>query len=141
MVDKAHQLKLSIPEMTVLVGGMRSLNANWDGSALGVLTKRPGQLTNDFFVSLLDPHVDWKASDNSHEVFGRENRKTGQKWSATQMDLIFGSHPELRATAEVYAASDAGDKFKRDFVKAWAKVMDLDRYDMIDSPTWDRARL
>lgn len=141
MIDKAHQLTLSVPEMTVLLGGLRALNGNWNGSVLGILTKRPGQLTNDFFVNLLDPYIDWHAIDESHEIFVGNNRKTGQRWSATRMDLIFGSHPELRATAEVYAASDSGDRFRRDFVKAWAKVMDLDRCDISDSPQVDYARL
>jgi catalase-peroxidase len=133
LVDKAHLLTLTVPETTVLVGGLRSLNANWDGSAHGVLTKSPGQLNNEFFVNVLDPYTDWRAADQSHELFEGHNRKTGQKWTATRQDLVFGSHAELRATAEVYAAATAHDKFVKDFVAAWNKVMNLDRYDLARS--------
>lgn len=129
LVDRAHLLTLSAPEMTVLLGGMRVLNTNWNGSSDGVLTKRPGQLTNDFFVNLLDMSTEWKAT--SSETFEGVDRKTGdKKWTGTRADLIFGSHPELRAISEVYAASDAQDKFVKDFTAAWVKVMDLDRFDI-----------
>ena len=130
LVDRAHQLTLSAPEMTVLVGGMRALNANWDGSSHGVLTKQPGKLTNDFFRNLLDVNTAWKAS-GEHEVYEGTDRKTGEKrWTATRADLIFGSHPELRAVAEVYATEDNEAKFVKDFVAAWNKVMMLDRFDL-----------
>ncbi|KAI1339369.1 heme peroxidase [Xylariaceae sp. FL0016] len=130
LVDKAHLLTLSAPEMTVLVGGMRALNANYDGSTHGVLTKRPGQLTNDFFVNLLDMSTAWKAS-GGNEVFEGTDRKSGQKkWTATRSDLVFGSHAELRALSEVYGGSDAQEKFVKDFVSAWDKVMNLDRFDL-----------
>ncbi|KAK0950739.1 hypothetical protein LTS16_025388, partial [Friedmanniomyces endolithicus] len=132
LIDRAHLLNLSAPEMTVLVGGLRTLNTNWDGSSHGVLTKRPGQLTNDFFVNLLDNDTEWKAADQGlPEVFNGTARKGGEKkWTATRVDLIFGSHPELRATAEVYAMADSKDKFVKDFVAAWDKVMNLDRFDL-----------
>ncbi|KAK5079372.1 hypothetical protein LTR64_002205 [Lithohypha guttulata] len=130
LVDKAHLLTLSPPEMTVLLGGMRVLNQNYDSSPHGVLTKRPGKLTTDFFVNLLDLNTMWAPNANDKEVFTGTDRKTGEtKWTATRNDLVFGSHPELRAYAEVYAASDAHDKFVRDFVKVWDKVMMLDRFD------------
>ena len=130
LVDRAHLLTLSVPELTVLVGGLRSLNANFDGSDLGVLTKKPGELTNDFFVNLLDMGTAWKAGSDG-EVFEGVDRKTGEKkWSATRADLVFGSHAELRAVAEVYASAGGEEKVKRDFVKAWSKVMDLDGYDL-----------
>lgn len=132
LVDRAHLLNLTAPEMTVLLGGMRALNTNWDGSSHGVLTKRPGQLSNDFFVNLTDMSIAWKATGSGSEVFDGVDRKTGEKkWSATRADLIFGSHPELRAIAEVYAFSDSQDKFVKDFVAAWDKVMNLDRFDVI----------
>lgn len=131
LVDKAQLLTLTAPEMTVLVGGMRALNANYDHSDLGVLTKTPGTLTNDFFVNLLDMSTVWKATDESKEVFEGRERKTGNvKWKATRADLIFGSNSELRAVAEVYACSDAKEKFVNDFVAAWNKVMNLDRFDL-----------
>ena len=131
LVDRAHLLNLTAPEMTVLLGGMRALNTNWDGSSHGVLTKRPGQLSNDFFVNLTDMSIAWKATGSGSEVFDGVDRKTGEKkWSATRADLIFGSHPELRAIAEVYAFSDSQDKFVKDFVAAWDKVMNLDRFDV-----------
>jgi catalase-peroxidase len=139
LVDRAHLLNLSAPEMTVLVGGLRALNQNYNGSSLGVLTKRPGQLTNDFFVNLLDTNTAWKATEG--EVFEGVDRKSGsKKWTATRFDLIFGSHPELRALAEVYGASDSQDKFVKDFVAAWDKVMNLDRFD-IKSSSGAKARL
>jgi len=131
LVDKAHLLTLSAPEMTVLVGGMRALNANYDGSSNGILTKRPGQLTNDFFVNLLDMSTAWKAADSEGELFEGVDRKTGaKKWTATRADLVFGSHAELRAIAEVYGSADGQEKFAKDFVAAWTKVMNLDRYDV-----------
>jgi catalase-peroxidase len=132
-VDKAHLLKLTAPEMTVLVGGMRALGANYDGSSHGVFTKRPGQLTNDFFVNLLDQNTAWKAADSSNpaELYEGTDRKSGQKkWTGTRHDLIFGSHPELRSIAEIYAMPDNADKFVKDFVAAWDKVMMLDRYEV-----------
>ena len=131
LLDRAHMLTLSAPEMTVLVGGMRVLNANFDGSELGVLTKRPGTLTNDFFVNLLDMDTQWEATSESDETFEGLNRATGEiTWTAARVDLIFGSNSQLRAIAEVYASDDAEEKFARDFVAAWTKVMNLDRFDL-----------
>ena len=130
LVDKAQQLTLTAPEMTVLVGGMRALNANFDGSANGILTATPGQLTNDFFVSLLDVNTVW-TPDVTGELFAGKDRTTGaQKWTATRADLVFGSHAELRAIGEVYAEAGGEVQMVADFVAAWAKVMDLDRYDV-----------
>ena len=129
LVDKAQLMTLTAPEMTVLVGGMRALNANYDGSGHGVFTDKPGTLTNDFFVNLLDMSTEWKAVDADEEVFEGRDRKTGDvKWTGTRVDLIFGSNSELRALAEVYGCEDAKDKFVHDFVKAWDKVMNLDRF-------------
>jgi catalase-peroxidase len=131
LVDRANLLTLTAPELTVLVGGLRALNANYDGSAVGVLTKRPGQLTNDFFVNVLDMGTAWKATDAHGDRFEGVDRKTGaKKWQASRADLVFGSQAELRALAEVYASADAHDKFVRDFIAAWAKVMNLDRFDL-----------
>lgn len=131
LVDRANLLKLTAPEMTVLVGGLRVLGANYRGSNLGVFTDRPGTLSNDFFVNLLDMSTAWKATDESQEIFAGTDRKSGEKkWSATRADLIFGSNSELRAIAEVYAQSDSGEKFVNDFVAAWTKVMNLDRFDV-----------
>lgn len=131
LVDKAQLLSLTAPEMTVLVGGMRALDANFDKSRHGVFTSRPGTLTNDFFVNLLDMRYEWKAKDSSKEIFEGRDRKTGEvKWTATRADLIFGSHSELRALAEVYASNDSKEKFVKDFVNAWVKVMNLDRFDL-----------
>lgn len=131
LVDKAQLLTLTPPEMTVLVGGMRALNANFDGSAHGVFTKRPGALTNDFFVNLLDMGTVWKGIKGSEDEFEGRDRKTGQvKWTATRVDLVFGSNSELRALAEVYGSSDAGEKFVHDFVAAWNKVMNADRFEL-----------
>ena len=131
LVDKAALLTLTIPEMTVLIGGMRSLDANYNHSGLGVLTDNPGILTNDFFVNLLDMGTKWEAMDESHTVFeGKDVKTRSTRWNASRVDLIFGSHSELRAVAEVYASSDGKRKFVDDFVKAWAKVMDLDRFDI-----------
>lgn len=129
LVDKAQLLTLSAPEMTVLVGGLRVLGANVDGSKAGVFTQRPGQLTNDFFVNLVDMATAWKpAGDNAFE--GRDRKTGALKWTATRVDLAFGSNSQLRAVSEVYAQSDNGPKFVRDFVAAWTKVMNLDRFDL-----------
>ncbi len=131
LVDKACQLNLTIPQMTVLVGGMRALNANAGQAKYGVLTARPGVLSNDFFVNLLDMSTKWQKSAESEGVYEGHDRKTGDlKWAATSVDLIFGSNSELRAVAEAYACDDAKEMFARDFVKAWVKVMELDRYDL-----------
>jgi catalase-peroxidase len=131
LVDKAQLLTLTAPEMTVLVGGMRVLNTNFDKSQHGVFTKRPEVLTNDFFVNLLDFGTTWKATADTKEVFEGRDRKTGEiKWTATRADLIFGSNSELRAVAEVYACEDSKEKFVKDFVAAWNKVMNLDRFDL-----------
>lgn len=129
LIDKAQLLTLTAPEMTVLLGGMRALNANYNTSAHGVFTKRPGTLTNDFFVNLLDMNTTWTPLSDHKEEFEGRDRKTGAlKWTATRADLIFGSNSELRAIAEVYASSDANEKFVKDFVAAWNKVMNLDRF-------------
>ena len=131
LVDKAQLLTLTAPEMTVLVGGMRVLNTNFDQSQHGVFTKRPEALTNDFFVNLLDLGTTWKAISDVQDVFEGRDRKTGElKWTGTRVDLIFGSNSELRALAEVYACEDAQEKFVKDFVAAWTKVMNLDRFDL-----------
>lgn len=131
LVDKAQLLTLSAPEMTVLIGGMRVLDANYDGSKHGVFTQQPRVLTNDFFVNLLDIDIEWKSTDDKKEYFEGIDRATGQKkWTATRADLIFGSNSELRALAEVYAEADGQEKFVKDFVEAWSKVMNLDRYDL-----------
>jgi len=130
LVDKAQLLKLTAPEMTVLIGGMRTLNANFGGAKHGVFTNRPGTLTNDFFVNLLDMNTEWRPSSTEGVYEGRD-RKTGKvKWTGTRVDLIFGSHSQLRALAEVYACSDSKEAFVKDFVAAWSKVMNLDRYDL-----------
>jgi catalase-peroxidase len=132
LVDKAQLLTLTPPEMTVLVGGMRVLDTNFGGTKHGVFTERPGALTNDFFVNLLDMSTEWKAASQDAEVFEGRDRSTGQvKWMGTRVDLIFGSNSELRALAEVYASSDAQQKFVEDFVAAWTKVMNLDRFDLV----------
>ena len=131
LVDKAQLLTLSAPEMTVLVGGLRVLGANVGGVAHGVLTARPGALTNDFFVHLLDMNTTWKPASEAGEVFEGRDRATGAlKWTGTRVDLVFGSNSQLRAIAEVYASDDAREKFARDFVAAWTKVMNLDRFDL-----------
>ncbi|KAH8647030.1 catalase/peroxidase HPI [Tricladium varicosporioides] len=130
LIDKAQQLTLTVPELTVLVGGLRALNANWDGSSHGILTDRPGKLTNDFFTNLLDINTVW-IPDNTGELFTGKDRSTGtKKWTATRVDLIFGSHAELRAIAEVYAEASGQNQLVADFIKAWVKVMDLDRFDI-----------
>ncbi|MDP4710646.1 MAG: catalase/peroxidase HPI [Saprospiraceae bacterium] len=131
LVDKAQLLTLTAPEMTVLFGGMRVLNTNFDHSSHGVFTKRPGALTNDYFVHLLDLNTNWRAIDADDEVFEGRDRKTGQvKWTGTRVDLIFGSNTELRAIAEVYGCSDGAGQFVHDFVAAWNKVMNLDRFEL-----------
>jgi len=130
LVDKAFMLNLTAPEMTALLGGMRVLNTNVDGSSLGVFTDRPGTLTNDFFVNLLDSGTDWKATSESQDVFeGRDRDNGGVRWTGSRVDLIVGSDSELRSLAEVYASDDATEKFVNDFVAAWDKVMNLDRFD------------
>jgi catalase-peroxidase len=129
LVDRAALLTLSVPEMTVLVGGMRALNANAGKSAHGVFTSRPGTLSNDFFVNLLDMSTKWQKSSRAEGLYEGVDRKTGApKWTATPVDLVFGSNAELRAVAEVYASAGGQEKFVRDFVKAWDKVMNLDRF-------------
>jgi catalase-peroxidase len=131
LVDKAQLLTLTAPEMTVLVGGMRVLNANFRQSQHGVFTKRPETLTNDFFVNLLDMRTTWSTTSEDKEVFEGRDRATGElKWTGTRVDLIFGSNSQLRALAEVYACEDAGEKFVHDFISAWNKVMNLDRFDL-----------
>jgi len=130
LVDKAQLLTLTAPEMTVLIGGLRLLGANFGGSPHGVFTSRPGTLTNDFFVNLLDMGTEWKVSKDA-DVFEGRDRKTGElKWTGTRVDLIFGSNSQLRAVAEVYACKDSQEKFLDDFVAAWNKVMNLDRFDL-----------
>lgn len=131
LIDKAHLLTLTAPELTVLLGGMRALNTNFDGSKHGVFTSRPGQLTNDFFVNLLDMNTVWKAVSPDREVYEGRDRNTNEvKWTGTRADLVFGSNSELRAIAEVYGIAGAHGKFTKDFVAAWTKVMNLDRYDL-----------
>jgi catalase-peroxidase len=132
LVDKAQLLRLTAPEMAVLVGGLRVLGANTGNSKHGVFTKKPGTLTNDFFVNLLDMNTQWQPSGNgSGGVYEGRDRKTNQvKWTGTRVDLIFGSHSQLRALAEVYGSSDAKEKFAKDFVAAWSKVMNHDRFDV-----------
>ncbi len=131
LVDKAQLLTLTAPEMTVLVGGLRVLGANYGRSNDGVFTPRPGVLTNDFFVHLLDMGTEWKREDERGTRFEGRDRKSGElKWTATRVDLIFGADARLRAVAEVYGAADGGEKFVQDFVAAWAKVMNLDRFDL-----------
>jgi catalase-peroxidase len=131
LIERAQLLMLSAPEMTVLLGGLRTLNANYQHSNYGVLTTRAGQLTNDFFVNLLDMDTEWVATSESEETFEGRSRVTGElKWTASRADLIFGSNSQLRSLCEVYASNDAQKKFVRDFVKAWSKVMNLDRFDL-----------
>ncbi|MFF9817712.1 catalase/peroxidase HPI [Streptomyces sp. NPDC014006] len=132
MLDRANMLTLTAPEMTVLVGGMRALDTGFKGAAHGVFTQRPGALTNDFFVNLLDMGTEWKASATDENVFEGRDRITGEvKWTATAVDLVFGAHAQLRAVSEVYAGEDGEEKFVRDFVAAWNKVMNLDRFDLV----------
>jgi catalase-peroxidase len=134
LVDKAQLLTLTAPEMTVLLGGMRVLKTNFGGSPHGVFTSRPEALTNDFFTNLLDMGTEWKAVSKDTDVFEGRNRKTGEvRWTGTRVDLIFGSNAQLRALAEVYASADGQLKFVQDFVAAWTKVMNLDRFDLARS--------
>jgi catalase-peroxidase len=130
LVDKAQLLTLTAPEMTVLVGGLRVLGANAGGSKHGVFTKRPETLTNDFFVNLLDMGTQWQPAGSDGAYEGRDRKTNELKWTGTRVDLIFGSHSQLRAFGEVYACAESGEKFAKDFVAAWAKVMDLDRFDL-----------
>ncbi|EGW36930.1 peroxidase family protein [Desulfosporosinus sp. OT] len=131
LVDRAQQLTLTAPEMTVLLGGLRVLNANYEQSPHGVFTKQPETLTNDFFVNLLDMNTTWKATSEDKDVYEGRDRATGElKWTGTRVDLIFGSNSQLRALAEVYACGDSQDKFLQDFVSAWNKVMNADRFDL-----------
>jgi catalase-peroxidase len=131
LVDKAQLLTLTAPEMTALVGGMRVLNANYGASKNGVFTDRPETLTNDFFVNLLDIGTAWAPTSDAGDAFEGRDRVTGDvKWTATRVDLIFGSHSQLRALAEVYAQEDSKEKFVHAFVAAWTKVMNLDRFDL-----------
>ena len=130
-VDRAQLLTLTAPEMTVLLGGMRALNANAGQSPMGVFTKQPGALTNDFFANLLDMNTEWKKSSGNEFIYEGRDRRTGEvRWTGTGVDLVFGSNSQLRAVAEVYACDDAKEKFVRDFAAAWAKVMNLDRFDL-----------
>jgi catalase-peroxidase len=131
LIDRAQLLTLTAPELTVLVGGLRVLNANVGHAQHGVFTKRPETLTNDFFVNLLDMGTEWKALSHASDVFEGRDRRTGErKWTGTRVDLVFGSHSVLRAVAEVYGSSDAQERFVHDFVAAWNKVMNLDRFDL-----------
>ena len=131
LVDRAQLLTLTAPEMTVLVGGMRAMGANFGQSRHGVFTKRPGVLSNDFFVNLLDMGTEWKPASEAGDVFEGRDRATGEpKWTGTRVDLVFGSNAQLRAVAEVYACAGSQRKFVRDFVAAWNKVMNLDRFDL-----------
>jgi catalase-peroxidase len=131
LLERARMLTLSAPEMTVLVGGMRALGANTGASPLGVLTDRPGTLTNDFFVNLLDMDTEWRPTSEAADTFeGRARRDGKVRWTGSRVDLVFGSNSELRALAEVYAGDDAQEKFVRDFAAAWGKVMHLDRFDL-----------
>jgi catalase-peroxidase len=129
VLERAYMLTLTAPELTVLVGGMRALNANVGGSEHGVFTDRPGTLSNDFFVNLLDMRTEWSASADG--VYEGRDRATGElRWTGTAVDLVFGSHSQLRALAEVYASADGEETFVHEFVAAWAKVMNLDRFDL-----------
>lgn len=141
LVDKAHLLTLSAPQLTVLVGGLRALNANYDSSPLGVFTKTPGKLTNDFFVNLLDTSIAWKQTGKNETYEGTDRKSGEKKWTATRHDLVFGSHPELRAIAEVYGSADAQNRFVKDFVAAWSKVMNLDRFDVAGPNAQEKPRL
>ena len=131
LVDRAQLLTLTAPEMTALVGGLRVLGANTAKSTHGVFTQKPGTLTNDFFVNLLDMGTQWQPTAGSEGVYEARDRKTNAvKWTGTRADLVFGSHSQLRALAEVYACADSKEKFVKDFVAAWTKVMNLDRFDL-----------
>jgi catalase-peroxidase len=134
LVDKAQLLTLTAPQMTVLIGGMRVLNTNFGQTQHGVFTRKPEALTSDFFVNLLDMGTEWKSDSKDADVFEGRDRKTGEvKWTGTRVDLIFGSNSQLRALAEVYASADAQQKFVQDFVAAWTRVMNLDRFDLARS--------
>jgi catalase-peroxidase len=131
LIDKAQLLTLTAPEMTALIGGMRALGANYDNSDLGILTETPGKLTNDFFVNLLDMGIEWSPLSADEDKFEGRDRNSGEvKWTGSRVDLLFGSNAELSALAEVYASDDGKDKFVNDFVAAWNKVMNLDRFDL-----------
>jgi len=131
LIDRAQLMKLTAPEMTVLVGGMRVLSTNFDKTKHGVFTKKPETLTNDFFVNLLDMNTTWKEVSKEEDLFEGRDRKTNKvKWTGTRVDLIFGSNSQLRAIAEVYACEDSKPKFLADFISAWTKVMNLDRFDL-----------
>ena len=131
LIDRSQLLTLTAPEMTVLIGGMRVLNTNFGQAQHGVFTKRPGTLTNDFFVNLLDMRTAWKASAKDDSIFEGRDRTTGElKWTGTRVDLLFGSNSQLRALAEVYGCEDSQEKFLLDFVAVWNKVMNLDRFDL-----------
>lgn len=131
LIERANMLNLTVPEMTVLVGGLRALDANSAGVKHGVFTDKPGVLSNDFFVNLLDMSTKWRKSDKQEGIYEGQDRNSGKlKWTATPVDLIFGSHSELRAVSEVYGAQDGQDRFIQDFVKAWNKVMNADRFDI-----------
>ena len=131
LVDKAQLMGITAPEMTVLIGGMRVLNTNFDNSKNGVFTKKPGTLTNDYFINLLDMNTTWQETDKSEQIFIGKDRKTNKtKWKGTRVDLIFGSNSQLRALAEVYASDDSQEKFIKDFIAAWVKVMNADRFDL-----------
>jgi catalase-peroxidase len=131
LIDKAQLLTLTAPEMTALIGGLRVLGANYGASGHGVLTNKPGTLSNDFFVNILDMSTHWTPASDAKDVFEGRDRKSGKvKWTGTRVDLVFGSNSQLRALAEVYAQSDAKEKFVRDFVAAWNKVMNADRFDL-----------
>ena len=131
LIDRANLLTLSTPEMTVLLGGLRVLGVNHGQSDLGVLTDRPGRLTNDFFVNLLDMGTVWKATNEESETYEGRDASGELKWTGSRADLVFGANAELRAVAEVYASDDAKEKFVQDFVAAWDKVMNLDRFDLV----------
>jgi len=131
LVDRAQLMKLTAPEMTVLVGGMRVLNTNFDNSKHGVFSKKPGTLTNDFFINLLDMNIKWKEVSKEEDLFEGRDRKTNKvKWTGSRVDLIFGSNSQLRAISEVYACEDSKPQFLADFISAWTKVMNLDRFDL-----------
>ena len=141
LVDRAQLLTLTAPEMTVLVGGMRVLNTNFGQSRHGVFTKRPETLTNDFFVNLLDMRTLWQPTSEDGELFEGRDRVTGElKWTATRVDLLFGSNSQLRALAEVYGSGDSQEKFLHDFIAVWNKVMNLDRFDLRDFAPGERLQ-
>ena len=131
MIDRANLMNLNGPEMTALIGGMRVLNTNYNNSTHGVFTKKPGTLSNDFFINLIDMNITWKETSNEENLFEGRDRKTKKlKWAGTRADLIFGSNSQLRAYSEVYACEDSKEKFLTDFISAWVKVMNLDRFDL-----------